>query len=160
MSELFGSPVVSEDNMVHVPIPSRLYPHVIRFLADALSVDTINQVTPAPEQAQAGDGELPERDWTRDDVRVLKQKVHNPTIRAIFDLSSERGGELFSIRELEQFTGRKFGQVRADLAGLTRMCRREFGRKNWPIIPMWAADGQPQMSYRVSGDVLRWWREA
>jgi hypothetical protein len=143
--------------MVHVPVPKRFYPGVIRFLADAMRSEGSSQDTHVPDVSERTVEEN-YRGWTRNDVKLLKQKTHNPTVLAIFDLAAETGGEPVSIRELEQFTGRTFGQVRGDLAGLGRLTRKEFGVETWPFSPRAAADGAAE--YWVPGDVLRWWQEA
>lgn len=149
-----------EDEMVSLAVPRRYYGAVVRALAEAMTSGASDGSALISREAQDGVNGYPHQDWSREDVRRLKQEVHNPTVRAIFDLSVEREGEWISIRELERHTGRRFGQVRADLAGLTRLCKRKFGRSNWPVIVEWVADDEPHCSYRVPIDVARWWQEA
>lgn len=148
-----------QDDMVLFPIPKRFYPAVLQFLGEMLSNEVSGQTLPGHLPTPPAAGSDPKRPWTRDDVRQLKSMVHNPTILAVFDLAKERGGELVSFRDLEVHTERKYGQVRADLAGLTRMVRTRLNHEHWPFEAVWAADGNPSMSYRVPENVLQWWYE-
>jgi hypothetical protein len=148
------------DQMVSLVVPRRFYPAVLQALADLYRTESSGQNETNSAVTQAELEEHSYWGWTRQDVELLKQLVHNPTIRALFDLARECDECFVSIRALEQFTGRRFGQVRADFAGLTRMTRKRFGRDGkWPFEAVWAADGKPQMSYRVPAEVLSWWHE-
>lgn len=151
--------------MVQLSVPGRFYPAVLQYLGELYKREVGGQDVPASElpagEPSVGkpDEQAARRGWTREDVRRLKLKVTNPTILAVFDLAREREGGLVSIRELEQYTGRRYEQVRADFGGLTRTCRTRLNKEHWQFAAIWAADGKPQMSYKVPDDVLRWWYE-
>jgi hypothetical protein len=159
MSDVISSPSGTEDDMISLAVPRRHYGTLVRALADAMSAEERSITVPATEETQEVSNEFPQREWSREDVQVLKRDARNPTIRAIFDMSVDRRGKPVSIREVERYTGRTYEQVRGDLAGLTQTCKRKFGRSNWPFNAEWAADGKQQFSYRVPTDVVQWWRE-
>jgi hypothetical protein len=159
MTETTSTATGQQDDMMLFPIPKRLYPDVLQYLGDLYVREASTQSVPEQQPVQAGGSDDPHRAWTREDVRRLKTMARNPTVLAVFEIAKEQEGELVSIRELENRTGRRYGQVRADLAGLTRMCRARLNHANWPFNAVWAADGKPQMSYLVPDDVLQWWYE-
>lgn len=154
VSETTGASAM-QDDMVSLPIPRRFYPPVLQFIGELYSREASGQPKPQPTQA-ASDTDR-NRPWTREEVRRLKSIADNPTIQAVFELAKEQNGALVSIRDLEKHTGRKFGQVRADLAGLTRKCRSRLSHDNWPFEAVWAANGKAEMSYRVPDNILQWW---
>lgn len=160
MTDASSTANCKHEDMVLFPIPKRFYPAVLQYLGELHRLETSGQGVSESQPVQVAASDDPSREWTREDVRRLRSMVHNPTILAVFELAKEQDGEFVSIRALEDCTGRKFGQVRADLAGLTRMCRTRLNHGHWPFAAVWAADGREQMSYKVSGDVLRWWYEA
>jgi hypothetical protein len=165
MAEINRPTVGREDSMVQLSVPGRFYPSVLQYLGELYKQevggqDVLGSGPEAGELPVVGPGEQTARhEWNREDVRRLKSMVTNPTILAIFDLAREREGGLVSIRELERHTGRKHEVVRADLGGLTRTCRTRLKKEHWPFAAIWAADGEPQMSYKVRDDVLQWWWE-
>lgn len=160
MTDVTSAAGGNADDMVLFPIPRRWYPAVVQYVGDLSRAEGAGGSTPEVQLLkEEGSDDDPHREWTREDVRQLKSMVHNPTILAVFDIAKEQGGAFISIRTLEEHTGRKYGQVRADLAGLTRMCRTRLNHENWPFAAVWAADGKPQMSYKISDEVLRWWQE-
>lgn len=52
--------------------------------------------------------------------------------------------------EVLDITGREVGQLRGDLAFLSRLTKAQFGRTNWPVAAVWAAGGEQQMYYHMS----------
>lgn len=158
MEDATTTAIDKQDEMVLLPIPKRFYPAILQYLGELLQREASGQGIPGSQPAQAA-SEDTHREWTRDDVLRLKSMVHNPTILELFEIAKEQDGQLVSIRELEVRTGRRFGQVRADLAGLTRMVRTRLNHANWPFAAVWAADGKAQMSYKIPDNVLQWWYE-
>lgn len=161
MSEVPNPVGAYEDSMVQLSVPGRFYPAVLQYLGELYKQDVGGQEPPVSESPVEESNEQPSfRGWTREDVRRLKSIVSNPTILAVFDLARERKDGMMSIRELEQHTGRKYEQVRADFGGLTRTIRTRLKKEHWPFAAVWAADGKGQMSYQVPDDVLQWWHES
>ena len=126
-------------------------------------VPDVEEFTVAPVRAsarRARDADYPEIPWDAESLARLSEVATNPTVRAAMDLCAERPGEWVSIRELEAKGGRTQAEARADLAGLTMMVKRRFGRRNWPFEVQWAAGGDENAYYRMEKDVAATWRSA
>ncbi len=94
-----------------------------------------------PGDATVADGTaFPHVDWTVDDLRRLAEKA-NPTVRTILDRCAAKPGEPLRYGTVIELSGRTAGQVNGDLAALTGLVKRSFGRRNWPFTWVAAADG-------------------
>ena len=120
------------DDLINLAVPRRFYALVLRVLADAMAAETTapgaTSVAAVAESALGHD-----RPWTAEDVRRLHGLITNPTVRALMDLTCARPGHRVSFGEVQERAGCEFRQARADLAGLSRLVRRHFGRHNWPV---------------------------
>lgn len=74
------------------------------------------------------------------------------------ELCADRAGEWASIREAEARAGRTPAEARADLAGLTQMVKRRFGRYNWPFSGQWGGGDEANRSYRTEASLAELWR--
>ena len=138
------------------------------YRTDVQTLVTVSQLFPvrdlervSPRQpATAGVDDYPDIAWTSADYVQLREATSNPTIFTLLELCSSRPGELIPFSEVVAVTGRNVGQVRGDLAGLTMMVKRRFGRRNWPFTVQWVAGAQQQACYRMTDDQAAVWREA
>src|SRR5581483_5514550 len=130
---------------------------LIQLQAYRAGEDVVITVSPA-RSAKSASEQLPEIPWTKDDLAKL-QDLANDTVRAALDLVSERPGDWIPLREVEARAARTYTQARADLAVLTMIVKRRFGRSNWPFAARWAAGGEPQLYYRMEPDLAAAWRE-
>ena len=154
------------EEMVLIPVPKGLYNVVIQAIAGAAGSQVAG---PAQEIAEAGSRTADaKRPWTRDEIRRLKQLLRAPgripgrneTLIALFDVTASQPGQALSFKGLLEQTGRAFGQARADLGGLTRLCMDEFGRSKqdaWPLS--WETAESGQVSYRMTDEIAQWWLE-
>ena len=78
--------------------------------------------------------------WTEDDYTQLAKVIVNPGVRGVLDLCATRPGQEVGYSELVETTGRDRSVLRSDLAGLTMMVKRRFGRINWPFDRVWNTD--------------------
>src|SRR5581483_553505 len=132
---------------------------VVITVSQLYPVPDIEEFTVAPARsAKSASEQLPEIPWTKDDLAKL-QDLANDTVRAALDLVSERPGDWIPLREVEARAARTYTQARADLAVLTMIVKRRFGRSNWPFAARWAAGGEPQLYYRMEPDLAAAWRE-
>ena len=74
------------------------------------------------------------------------------------ELCSTRPDEWISLRDVEAKASRTPGEARGDLAGLTMMVKRRFGRSNWPFAAEWAAGGEENSYYRMEPALAEIWR--
>ncbi|MDP9415824.1 MAG: hypothetical protein M3Q08_17420 [Pseudomonadota bacterium] len=103
---------------------------------------------------------FPEIDWSADDYARAAQILANPTALAALDLCSQRPEEWVPFEEVIAASGRGPAQARGDTGGLTFQLRKHFGRNNWPYEAQWAAGGQQQVYYRMTGAQAVMWQAA
>jgi hypothetical protein len=98
-----------------------------------------------------------------EDVEHLARLVTNDTVRCLFDKCASHPMRWVGFEELKAAVGRDFGQMRADLAGLTRLIRREFAdNRGWPVQVdrMRDSDGKTHVVYRMTDEVAWWWENS
>jgi hypothetical protein len=116
-------------------------------------------VGPGTPIAEVPTDRLPSIEWSAADLAALG-RVANATTRTTLDLCSEKPGSYVSLTEIIDAAGVSRPVARAQLAGLTVVVKRRFGRRNWPFTVKWAADGSQQASYVMAEETARRWREA
>ena len=58
----------------------------------------------------------------------------------MLDLCAARPGKAVGYADVVDATGRDRNVLRADLASLTVMVKKRFGRANWPVEREWSAE--------------------
>jgi hypothetical protein len=123
-------------------------------LDDGKVVVTASQLYPLPDmeeftvrprrQTEATPGgtatTLPHVDWTVADLQALAPKA-SATVRTVLDNCSANPGTPLPISAVIELSGRTAGQVNGDLAALTVLVKRSFGRRNWPFTWVPGTDG-------------------
>lgn len=145
--------IYTEEEMVLIPVPRKHYWVVMEALHKAEFQDVT--LDAEPEQ---GSGKLPEVEYTQADIRLLHEQIGNPTVLKLLDLTAAKPGAPVTFQELIAEAGRGFGVARADIAGLTRLVRRELHRNNWPVS--WEIGPTGEVTYRMRDDYAGWWRAA
>jgi len=102
-------------------------------------------------------GDLPEVAWDAEALDRFAEVVSSATVLAAMELCSSQPGEWVSLRDVEARAGRTLAEARADLAGLTMIVKRRFGRSNWPFQAKWAAGGQDNLYYLMEPTVAELW---
>lgn len=131
---------------------------VVVTVSQLFPVADVEQFMVAPVRAAKQEADLPEVPWTKEELRRLRARA-GPTVLAALDLCAAQAGAWVPLREVEQRAGREHAQARADLAGLTMMVKRSFGRSNWPFVAQWAAGGEQQSYYSMDPDLATAWKE-
>jgi len=116
-------------------------------------------VAPGTPKAEVSTEKLPRVEWTAADLVALG-RVANVTTRTILDLCAEKPDKHISLTEIVEAAGVTRPQARGQLAGLTMVTKRRFGRRNWPITMEWAVDGSQQGFYTMSAATAGLWHEA
>jgi hypothetical protein len=101
--------------------------------------------------------------WSKTAVAQLwGETKHLPGIRALFELTASRPGEVVTYRELLDRSGLAEMQQRNEHSRLSRVSTELFGEKRWPI-ENWQGgagpDGHAEMRYRMSPKVSAWWNQ-
>ena len=110
-----------EPSIVMVPVPVDRLSEVYRMLGN--SPDRPIMATTLPGSA-----------WSATDIARLHQEL-GPTkaARAILDLGSAQPGEPVWFGDVCSRVGRSHVSVRSELAGFTKMLKRQFGQGDWPF---------------------------
>ncbi len=87
---------------------------------------------------------LPHVEWTVEDLRALAAKA-STTVRTVLDNCASNPATPLPITAVVELSGRTAGQVNGDLAALTMLVKRSFGRRNWPFEWTPGADGGQRM---------------
>jgi hypothetical protein len=116
-------------------------------------------VGPGTPIAEVPTDQLPSIEWSTADLIALG-RIANATTRTTLELCSEKPGSYVSLTEIVDTAEVSRPVARAQLAGLTMVVKRRFGRRNWPFTVQWAADGTQQASYVMAEEIARRWREA
>jgi hypothetical protein len=116
-------------------------------------------VAPGTPTAEISTVRLPHVDWTEQDLLLLG-RVANPTTRTVLDLCADRPDGYVSLTEVVEAAGVTRSAARGQLAGLTMVIKRRFGRRNWPFTFRWAIDGDQQAFYTMTAETAARWRNA
>lgn len=116
-------------------------------------------VAPGTPTAEISTEKLPSADWTATDLVALG-RVANITTRTALDLCAERPDGHVSLTEIVEAAGVTRPAARGQLAGLTMVTKRRFGRRNWPFVFEWAVDGSQQAFYTMPAPTAALWRQA
>jgi hypothetical protein len=93
------------------------------------------------------------------DFTILASSVTNAGIRGALDLCARRPGEWVSYAEICEYTGRSRPELRADLAGLSRLVRKRLGKSSWPFEVQRILD-KDDYCYRMDDEQAAWWTAA
>ncbi len=163
---------VVRDRIVYVPVPERDLPAVWRVLADAHAADA-ESAPNAPAEAESTPktpADVPPAEtpsstsgnpayWNEERIATLKRENQNVNSAALLDLVADRAGEWVTFTDFTQATGRRHGEVNGDLGSLSRLARRLFGMKTWPMVVKWSAEKSAAI-YRMPPEIAAKWKEA
>jgi hypothetical protein len=113
--------------------------------------------TRASRRARAATN-MPEADWTPEDLQRLADEVNSVTIHVTLDVCSSQPGEWVASETIQGITGRLPAKHRGDYGGFGTTLRTRFQRSNAPFEMKWAAGGTNQQYYRVTPELAAWWR--
>jgi len=152
------------NDMLLLPVPKRLYARMVQALAQEMH----NISKQGPNAAHSNDAVSTVlesevvKSWTKEQTAELKRVVDNPTVRTMLNLAAERRGDWVALGDLEERLARPSDGIRADLAGLTRLCHKRFGKKGpntdvWPLYVDWRVSADSVTRYRMPEEISRWW---
>lgn len=116
-------------------------------------------VAPGTPTSEISTEKLPRVEWTSADLVALG-RVANATTRTALDLCAEKPDEYVSLTEVVDAAGVTRPEARGQLAGLTMVTKRRFGRRNWPFTVGWGIDGTQTAFYTMSAITAELWRVA
>jgi len=95
--------------------------------------------------------------WSPDMVTLLQDNLTSTTVRTAIDLLASRPGQVVPFDDLLGATGLRSEQLRAELAALSKLTSRLFGRKTWPMVARQGMAGGSTMAYRMPATIAEWW---
>ena len=148
-----------EDEVVHVPVPKKYLGVVYRALAEvipaAVAGGAVATASGKDGTDASEDDEPGTNGYTEAKIRRLKKHVSNPAVLTAVDAIANAGSDGITFAGLMEATNRPYGGLRADLAGLTKLCKRLFGKNaSWPF-DVWYED---EATYYMNAEVAQLWR--
>lgn len=143
-------PTDTSDELVSVLVPRRLYARVIQMLAGALAAETGGSSHNASPPSESR--------WTPEEIRHLRRLVNNKTAQALMDLTCAAPGKRVTFKKTYERAGRTYGQARADLAGFSKLIRKNFNRDTWPVTVEQGPD--KGLTYYAEPSIAKAWNSA
>lgn len=98
-------------------------------------------------------------EWTRDEIRELRDTLQNDTIHTLMQKLRDRGDAPVNFREVVDSSPRNTAQVRADLSKLSRISKSIGPHTSWPLRDAQPTDGDSRKAYQIPPQYLDWWFE-
>jgi hypothetical protein len=149
---------IDKGQFVYVPVPSGYFAEVLTFLNQLLAASSAAEPgRPGEEDLASDDSEF----WTYERLSLLQSQLRYQGARQALDLAARESPRPVPMTQVERETpSRTAREIAADLGALTKLCRKLFGRKSWPMraVEMWAKDENKWcMHYVMSSDVAKRW---
>lgn len=98
--------------------------------------------------------------WTERMIGRLRQELKSDTAAGALDMIARRAPNTVTYDEVVAGLKVEPLQLRAELAVLSKTCRRLFGRKIWPMSARQGWGGGEKMGYRMRHQVAQWWLDS
>ena len=129
-----------------VSVPRRLVEELASYLTSATGSEEVYEVS--GNQGQ----------WTRSMIEQLHAQLRvYPGAVALLDEAAEHPDEDVTYSAVVARAGMNAQQVRNELAAMTKLTHRLFGRRTWPLTTRQASS---EMHYRMPRTTAAWWRSA
>jgi hypothetical protein len=127
-------------------------------------IEEIETLAREARELVAGDAEvvfIPRQgEWSERMVRWLKPRIkHWEGAATLFEMAAEQPDEVIDYEDVVVRANMPEVQVRNELAALSRLTSREFGKKMWPL-EVWQKRATGKMQYRMPPIVAEWWRSS
>ncbi len=155
--------VAHDSELVMVPVPVRLYPAVVRLIADhhaanGLTVGPGSDASTRQDSANlAAADALGRPGWSQADYAKIALYL-NTFSRAVLDLCSRTPGAWVAYRDAVKAGGVSHFSARSQLGGLTRRVRLILGREDWPFECEMGPGADRQIRFRLSEAAAAAWK--
>ncbi len=140
------------EEIVMVPVPRSHLTEVYKVLANPLG-------SSAPATEVEGSVEVQgQGSWNRSMVERLEAELATPAVRTLIGLTAQRAPKSVSFGEAVAVGGEDANLLRGQLGSLTKMCKRLFGTKIWPMSVRYGEAGEAV--YSMDRTIAGWWIEA
>jgi hypothetical protein len=126
----------------------------------ALPTPEVEDFLIAPTRAarQTCSAEMPEVEWTVDDLRQLREAIANATVHATMDPCAAEPEAWIPSEALQTVTSRERTKHRGDYGGFAITLGSRFGRSNTPYQMQYGVGGRQPAVYRLNADMAARWK--
>lgn len=154
---------------IQLAIPERHYLKVVRYLgrldagedvaADETEKDVGIRLTPNGRIKAAS---RPAKEWAPGELSQLKREItsRRKYLAPLFELMSANPGGYVHKADYVKASGFTGNQLRSALAGISQYIGKHFERSNWPFEYEWNANGNSEVSYKMSVEQAEAWNKA
>ena len=94
--------------------------------------------------------------WTEGRLAEFQREIYPyPAAVRLLDYAAENAGTEVNYRDFLQLSGLTDTQVRSELGAISKVARKLFGKKVWPVRTRQGSDGV--MRYFMPEGVAEWW---
>lgn len=94
--------------------------------------------------------------WTASMVEQFRREIYPyPAAVELLQFAAENAGQEVGYRDFLQQSGRTDVQVRSELGAISKVARKLFGAKVWPVRTRQGSDGV--MRYFMPDGIAEWW---
>lgn len=146
-------------DFVMVPVPKALVPVVYEMLASHMHLSSPyfddSSGLPGPKVLV----DRSQGRWTQQMVDDLRAEVAGTAIEGVLAYIAEGAPRWVPFSDLCEQSGIPRERLRAELATLSKIVKRLFGRRTWPMSVR-SGMVNDEMAYRMPHPVARWWLAA
>jgi hypothetical protein len=148
------------DEVVMVPVPARLLPDVYRLLSQLAHSDASADASGAGKTVAGGEAVLVDQaqgKWTREMVDELWAEIAGSGLENVLNAIARESPQWLAFSDLAEITEIDRGGLRAELANLSKVAKRLFGRRTWPMSVRAGIVKIDEMGYRMPEQIAEWW---
>jgi hypothetical protein len=148
------------DEVVMVPVPARLLPDVYRLLSQLAHSDAPTDASRGGEVVAGGAAVLVDQaqgKWTREMLDELWAEIAGSGLEAVLNAIARESPQWLAFSDLAETSEIDRGGLRAELANLSKVVKRLFGRRTWPMSARHGMVTINEMSYRMPDRIAEWW---
>lgn len=153
-------PTSGPDEVVMVPVPARLLPDVYRLLSELAHSVAPAEASSAREIVAGGEAVIVDQAqgrWTREMIDELWAEIAGSGLEAVLNAIARESPQWLAFSDLVETTEIDRGGLRAELANLSKVVKRLFGRRTWPMSVRAGMVKINEMSYRMPERIAEWW---
>lgn len=145
------------DNAPRVEIPESHFPPAVQDLLERF-IQLARELEPYLQQHAADSVYVDYRQgsWTEAMLARFRREIYPyPSAVALLQFAAENAGTEVGYRDFIQQSSWTDVQVRSELGAISKIARKLFGKKIWPIRTRQGSDGV--MRYLMPEGIAEWW---
>jgi hypothetical protein len=151
------SEMVLVTHVVLMPVPLQFAPQVAEYVSGLIEGRTDALHTRVPGDVSPDGVSVPgQGQWTAKMLGELADGMPYTGVATLFDRCAETPNSWVIKSDVEKHLGISPIQLRNELAALSKLTKRLFGRATWPI--QWKKE-RSSYYYRMDDTLARWWRD-